>query len=57
MKPVFADTYYFLALVNPQDAGHATATAYAKRSELRCVTTAWVLVEVGDALDAPEARS
>ncbi len=56
MKPVFADTYYFLALVNPHDAGHAAAVAYSQQPYLRCITTTWVLVEVADALASPETR-
>ena len=29
MKPVFADTYYYLALVSADDAGHARAPTFA----------------------------
>lgn len=57
MKPVFADTYYFLALVNSNDTGHAAATRWAKNPDLRSVTTTWVLVEVADALALPELRA
>ena len=32
MTTVFADTYYFLALVNANDPGHARAVAFTKAS-------------------------
>ena len=56
MNRVFADTFYFLALLNPKDAAHAKAVeaALAIRGEL--VTTAWVLTELADAMSAPENR-
>jgi len=50
MTTVFADTYYFLALVNAKDAGHARAVAFTKAFTGRMVTTAWVLTEMADAL-------
>jgi hypothetical protein len=54
MNLTFADTYYYLALLNPRDAGHARAiTASAGRSS-KLVTTRWVLAEVGDALATPQ---
>ena len=52
---LFADTFYFLALLNGGDQHHAAATRYdAALPSL--LTTAWVLTEVGDALSAPENR-
>ena len=50
MTTVFADTYYFLALVNANDPGHARTLAFTKAFTGRMVTTAWVLVEMADAL-------
>jgi predicted nucleic acid-binding protein len=55
MSFVFADTYYFLALLNPRDAGHHKAIAECNPSA-RLVTTEWILAEVGDALSAPKDR-
>ena len=58
MNPLFADAFYFLALRNPRDAGHALAKAITKQIMGRTiVTTAWVLREVGDALAAPAIRT
>lgn len=56
MKATFADTFYFLALLNPRDAAHAKAVLASQRLTGRLVTTQWVLVEVGDALAAPAER-
>src|SRR5438034_8473539 len=52
MTVVFADTWYFLALVNPSDAGHPRAVAYTKTLSAGLVTTTWVLTEMADALAA-----
>jgi uncharacterized protein len=56
MSAVFADTFYFLALLNDRDAGHAKALVIAATNR-ELVTTAWVLTEVGDAFSAPENRA
>lgn len=56
MTPPFADTFYYLALMNPDDRAHARAVAPAARSSGPVVTTAWVLTEVGDAMAAPALR-
>lgn len=50
MIPVFADTYYYAALLNPADAGHARALAFARTCVRPVVTTAWILTELGDGL-------
>lgn len=57
MKTVFADTFYFLALVNSADQGHAKAVAYTSANTFRLVTTDWVLVELADGLaKSPRGR-
>ena len=55
MSALFADTFYFLALLNGRDKNHADAARYDDAQPF-LVTTAWVLTEVGDALSAPENR-
>ncbi len=50
MKPVFADTFYYLALINPADTAHAGVLAFSRDSRVRLVTTAWVIMEIGDGL-------
>ncbi|HEY3322533.1 MAG TPA: PIN domain-containing protein [Planctomycetota bacterium] len=59
MREVFADTYYFLALLGIGDAGHSRAVAMsrtARKRGWRLVTTGWVLTELGDALCLPADR-
>ena len=50
MTRVFADTWFYLATLNPADPNHARSVALARAERRRRVTTDWVLVEVGDAL-------
>ena len=50
MTTVFADTYYYLALVNEDDEGYAKALHFGDSFRGRIITTEWVLTEVGDAL-------
>jgi predicted nucleic acid-binding protein len=56
MKTVFADSYYYIALVNERDAGHEDAMKFSRSYLGRAVTTEWVLMEVADALSAPDQR-
>ena len=46
----FADTSYLLALLNPDDELHDSATALSAALNEVVVTTMWVLTELGDAL-------
>src|SRR5438876_7796557 len=54
---VFADTFALIAWLNARDDAHAAVTAYLDGFTGRLVTTEWVLMELADALSAPEARS
>ncbi len=56
MTPVCADTYDYLALVNPGDAGHAKAVAFARSTPRPMVVTDWVITELADALCAVANR-
>ena len=57
MTPVFADTFYYLALINPDDAAHEQAVALSQSLRAPVVTTAWVLTEVADAMADPRNRA
>ena len=57
MTPVFADTFYFLALLNPDDEAHGRAVKASRPLKWPLVTTYWVLTELGDALAASGRRS
>jgi predicted nucleic acid-binding protein len=56
MRVIFADTYYYLAPLNPRDPAHAEAHAIGLGLSGRLVTTSYVLTEVADALAAPRDR-
>ena len=58
MNRVFADAFYFVALLNRADQYHAKAAAAAGQLHGEIVTTEWVLTEVPDALaDSASRRS
>jgi predicted nucleic acid-binding protein len=50
MNLVFADTWFYLAILNRADPNHPRATAASRSERRHRVTTDFVLVEVGDAL-------
>lgn len=56
MSATFADTFYYLALLNPGDAAHMRALETTAQRSGTLVTTHWVLTEVGDAMAAPATR-
>jgi predicted nucleic acid-binding protein len=57
MRAVFADTYYFLALLDSSEQRHAAVVEAARNEKIRIVTTEWVLAEFGDAYCHPNDRS
>lgn len=57
MKRAFADTHFFLALVNTRDADHERSLALYGEVEREFVTTAWVLAEVAAALSPAAHRA
>ena len=56
MKPLFADTFYFLALLHLDDDAHSRALGFSETCSEPLLTTAWVLTEVADALAVPGMR-
>ncbi len=54
---VFADTFALIAWLNPRADAHAVVAAYLDGFTGRLLTSEWVLMELADALSAPEARS
>ncbi len=57
MKTVFADTFYFLALWNAQDARHSQAVEFTEGYHERIFSTDWVITELADALARPPSRA
>ena len=56
MSEVFADAFYYIALLNPADRFHAAALQATQVLSQTLLTTSWVLMEVADALCAPAVR-
>ena len=56
MSHVFADAFYYFAILNPNDTAHDRALAYATAHDDPVVTTAWVLTELADGLAATGHR-
>ncbi len=57
MTTAFADTFYFLALLDSREERHPEAAAASRDLQLRLVTTEWVLTEFGDAYCHPQDRA
>jgi len=57
MNTVFADTFYYLALLNADDEAHGRAVQLTTRHAGRLVTTAWVLTELADGLSRSSTRA
>lgn len=48
MMVVFADTSFFVALLNPEDHGHAEAVARLYDANISLSTSMWVVVETAN---------
>ncbi len=57
MSRVFADSFYFFAVLNPKDEAHRKALEFARQHDEPIVTTAWVLTELADGLAATAHRA
>jgi predicted nucleic acid-binding protein len=57
MNAVFADSFYFFALLNERDSAHDKAAAFTQEFRGRIYTTDAVLLEVGDGLATPSRRA
>jgi predicted nucleic acid-binding protein len=56
MNKTFADTFYYLALLNPGDQAHRHALEVTAQCWGTLITTQWILMEVGDAMSGPNVR-
>ncbi len=56
MKPIFADTSYFVAMCGPNDSYHARAVELNASLIAKITTTEYVIVETGGLLLRPEDR-
>jgi uncharacterized protein len=56
MSALFADTYFFVAYLNPKDDCHDLAVHHMTMRPERIVTTVWVLAELGNFLAGYRSR-
>ena len=56
MKAVFADTSYYLALINALDEHHSAVCQWTSEFAGTTVTTAWVIAELANAMSQPRNR-
>jgi predicted nucleic acid-binding protein len=56
MRRVFADTFYFIALLSPNDQAHRMAVEFSNGYDGRMVTTDWIITEMADGMAAPASR-
>jgi predicted nucleic acid-binding protein len=57
MKELFADTFYFIALLSPSDAAYERTRLITAGQTPRLVTTAWVLLELANTLSKRGTRA
>jgi predicted nucleic acid-binding protein len=50
MKSVFADTSYYIALLNPRDINHIKAKNFASEYRGNLITSAWIITELANNL-------
>jgi uncharacterized protein len=48
MKTVFADTSYYIALLNPKDINHQKAKYFASEFKGKLITSAWIITELAN---------
>jgi uncharacterized protein len=53
---IFADTFYYIALLSPSDEAHERAGQFTSDYGGRIVTTEWVLTELADGLAGGSTR-
>jgi predicted nucleic acid-binding protein len=53
---VFADSFFFIALLDLADAHHSAVLQYQRAQRPSMVTTRWILAEVANALNEPSLR-
>ena len=56
MRRAFADTFFFIALLNVRDSYHHEALRFSRDWDGQLITARWVLAEIGNALSGLTAR-
>ena len=56
MRALFADTFYYIALLSPTDAAHSRAVEFTRTYNELMVTTAWIITELADGMADTNTR-
>jgi uncharacterized protein len=56
MTRIFADSFFFFALLNPRDPAHAKAISFSQHNRGPLVTTSWVFTELADGMASTPRR-
>ncbi len=56
MRLIFSDTFYFIALLSPNDQAHLKAVEFSDSYDGRMVTTDWIITELADGMAPPDSR-
>lgn len=56
MSRVFADSFYFLAMLNRRDEMHDRGTQWTRTNRRGLVTTEWIILELADGLASGHGR-
>jgi len=56
MKPVFADTSYYAAVLSPRDVAHDAAALWSRTISGKVITTEFVLMELGNGFSSTPQR-
>jgi predicted nucleic acid-binding protein len=56
MRRVFADAFFYIAVLNRHDSAHGSAMRFIAAEAVEVVTTHAVLLEVANAMSAPARR-
>ena len=56
MRRVFADSFYFFAILNSRDPAHFRAMEFSRTRDEPIATTDWVLTELADGLATTSGR-
>jgi uncharacterized protein len=56
MRSLFADTFYYIALLSPTDAAHSRSVEFTKTYNELMVTTAWIITELADGMADASTR-
>lgn len=56
MRRVFADTFYFIALLSQDDQAHLRAVEFSDSYNGQMVLTDWIITELADGMAPPASR-